>query len=164
MDETKKYTAIHFDIGFDYVETMGLRIKNGRSFQRTLKTDQEKAVIVNEAFVNQMGLFGLISLTISKRMKEISIRKVLGASAYDIIQFINKDFMILIILASVIALPGSYFTLTYIFDGLFKYNCGVGSLALIVSFVFVIATALLTVSSLVYKAAISNPSDNLRFE
>lgn len=280
MDESKKYAAIHFNVGFDYLETMGLRLKNGRSFDRALTTDQGQAVIVNETFVNQMGwlnatdkkisienktydvigvvedfhyqifmdkiepvlfqiapenmflylaikikagkekqvseflqqtwrllipaspytgffqdeifscylqmmdmisaisitgsiiflfitcmgLFGLISLTISKRMKEISIRKVLGASGYNIIQFINKDFIVLLLLAAVIALPASYLLLTHILDALIEYNCGVSSLALVFGFLGVMATALLTVSSLVYKAAISSPSGNLRFE
>ena len=278
--EAKKHAVVHFDVGLDYVETMGLRINNGRSFLRTLNIDQNQAVIVNETFVNQMGwknvidkrisvenktydvigvvedfhyqvftekiepvllriapeqmfnyltirvkagkekqvweflqatwrqlipatpygafyqdeifnfyldtmdrasiinitwsiifliitcmgLFGLITLTISKRIKEISIRKVLGASVYDIIRFINKDFIILLIIASLIALPGSYLILTFLLDTFIKYNCGVGPLALIFSFMCVIVTALLTVSSLLYRAATSNPSDNLRFE
>jgi putative ABC transport system permease protein len=87
-----------------------------------------------------------------------------AASLPNIIQLVTRDFIILIVIASVIALPTTYFLLDFLLDALIEYNVGVGPLALILAFAFVFSAALLTIFSQVYKAATSNPVDSLRVE
>ncbi len=278
--ETGNHAVVRFDVGFDYVETMGLRLIEGRSFRRELSTDEDSALLVNRTLVTAMGwqtgvgktieledktyhisgvvqdfhyesfdkkiepvvlsvstpgafnylavkvgagsgaevdtfckqawaklipsapyrgyfqedvfavylqimdnltvinigwasvflfitcigLYGLVSLNIEKRIKEIGIRKVFGASFGSIVTLVAKHFIVLLIVAAWIALPATYFMLNLLLDLLMPYHAGVGLSSLLLALVIVSAAALLTVSLQVYKAAVSNPAQTLRAE
>lgn len=114
--------------------------------------------------ISCMGLFGLAAQNISRRMKEISIRKVLGASVFGVAQLVNRGFVILLVIASIIAAPLSYVMLNALLDSLFPYHAAIGATPLIVSFVVLVLTALLTISSQVNKVVHANPADVLRNE
>ncbi|MCK5147888.1 ABC transporter permease [bacterium] len=274
------YEVVRFAVGFEYVETMGLRLKEGRFFMKDSQKDKSQSVLVNECFVtamhwdnamgqkimlnqkpvyvvgivqdfhyatfmheiepvimtiadqsefnylailarpgsanavmdkmkelwrvhfpdlpfmgfyqdqhfdyyNQMmdavakssagtsliallitcmGVLGMVSMDISRRMKEISIRKVLGASNIAVAGLVNKGFVRLIIVASFIAIPSSYFLINMFLDSLWKYHRTLDATPFIVALCVIVIAAFLTISSKVYQALVTNPVSFLRNE
>lgn len=114
--------------------------------------------------ISCMGLFGLISVNIVKRMKEISIRKVLGASVPNITHLLNKDLFRIMILASIIAAPIGYFLNNGLLSASYEFHASITIVPFVVAGVVMILTSLITVFSQIYKAAKSNPIDTLRIE
>ena len=110
-----------------------------------------------------LGLFGLASFTAEQRTKEIGIRKVLGASVESLATLLSKDFIILVIIAILIASPIAwYFMKNWLQDFAYRVNInwwtfGIAGLAALV-------IALITVSFQAIKAALANPIKNLRTE
>lgn len=276
----QKYDVRRFQIGYDYPETMGLRLQHGRSFDRNMRTDLEDAILVNDTFVAQagltepigkpviyedrtlmiigvvkdyhykdfyqpiqpvllqltdtpnfqflsvrvragavaqtadlieqtwqrlfpdspytgffqdsvfddfyrqnsaririsgfmagmtlllscMGLFGLATLNVAKRMKEFSIRKVLGATLFDITRVFNRDLFWLLAGATLVAGPISYVMMNTLLDAIFSYRISLDASLFIFSAASLFLTALLTVSSQIYRVVVSNPVDALRVE
>jgi putative ABC transport system permease protein len=110
-----------------------------------------------------MGLFGLASFAIEQRIKEIGIRKVLGASIMGIIRLLSKDFIKLILIAIVIAIPVGWYAMNkWLQDFAYKINISWWIFAVAGAMVLVIG--LLTVSIQATKAAVTNPVKNLRTE
>ncbi|WP_420387922.1 ABC transporter permease [Roseivirga sp.] len=111
-----------------------------------------------------LGLLGMGVYTAETRLKEISIRKVLGASESSLVQLLVKGFMLLLLIAAIIAIPSTY----YIFDQIVladqvnRISIGLNELGLGVLFIF--AIGLLTIGSQIWKAARSNPASTLRNE
>lgn len=276
----EKHEVVRFDVGMGYLETIGLRLKQGRFFRSDLSTDLDSALIVNERFVQEMGwqqavdqtlrfenrffnvigvvedfhhdfffepiqpafirltpvesykffstrvktgtgiaslkalqniwqrqfpdrvynaffqdsvfengfrnnmtmtkifsatailtlviscmgLFGLVTLMISNRMKELSIHKVMGASVTQISLLITKRYVTLLSLAMILALPSSYIFIKMLLDGVYRYHMPLGPLPFFWACLVVFATAFATVAAQVYKAATQNPIDAIRYE
>lgn len=114
-------------------------------------------------FIACMGLFGLATLVVVRRTKEIGIRKVLGADVSRIVLLLSKDFLLLVIIASVIAFPLAYWGLNKWLQD-FAYRIPVPWLAFIGSALLALIVALLTVSFQAVKAAWMNPVKSLRTE
>ena len=110
-----------------------------------------------------LGLFGLSSYTASQRIKEIGIRKVLGASVKDITAMLSKDFLKLVIIAIVIAIPLVWWTMNmWLHDFTYRITISVG--VFMISGGIALIIAMLTVSFQAIKAAIANPVKSLRTE
>jgi ABC-type antimicrobial peptide transport system permease subunit len=130
--------------------------------------DEKTAWLVNAAmiitiFISCMGLFGLGMFTAQRRTKEIGIRKVLGASVSDIAVMLSKDFLILVLLAFLVASPiAYYFSHQWLKD--FVYRTNISFWIFLLAGSAIIVVALLTVSFQAFKAAIANPVTNLRTE
>jgi putative ABC transport system permease protein len=114
-------------------------------------------------FISCLGLFGLASLLLEQKKKEIGIRKVLGASTAGVMFLLSKRFMRIILVANVIAVPVSYFA-TKIFLNLFVYRTKLDLGMVLGTVVFTFVAALLTISYQVIKTALSNPIDSIRYE
>ncbi len=114
--------------------------------------------------ISCMGLFGLVTLMISKRMKELSVRKVLGASMSQIAKMISKRIFILIASSLLFAIPGSYIFLTQLLDGMYRYHMKIGVSPFLLAGAVVALTTLVTIASQIYRAAARNPIDALRCE
>ncbi|MBX2819361.1 MAG: ABC transporter permease [Rhodothermaceae bacterium] len=110
-----------------------------------------------------MGLFGLAALTVAGRMKEIGIRKVLGASVANVITLVSKDFALLVILGIVISVPIAYYVMQQWLEG-FAYRITLGPSVFIIACITALGIAVLTVSYQSVKAALSNPVDSLARE
>ncbi len=278
--DAAKHEVVRFDVGLDYLETIGVRLKEGRFFSSDLGTDLDSAMVVNERFAREMGwsqavdqtvryenrlfyvigvaqdfhydfffeeirpvfmrlipeesynylsvrvsagtgaqsaaalrdlwqklfpdsvytaffqdsvfeqghrnnmtitkiftatavitlliscmgLFGLVTLMISRRLKEFGIHKVLGASVAQISLLITQRYALLLSAALLFGLPLSYFFLKALLDGVYKYHMPLGPLPFILAGLVVLFTAFLTVAAQVYKAAVGNPIDAIRYE
>jgi ABC-type antimicrobial peptide transport system permease subunit len=113
--------------------------------------------------ISCLGLFGLASFTAEQRTKEIGVRKVLGATVFNVWRLLSKDFVMLVIISLLIAVPTAYY---FMYNWLQNYEyrtelswwifagAGIGALSI----------TLLTVSFQAIKAAIANPVKSLRTE
>ena len=110
-----------------------------------------------------LGLFGLSTYTAERRTKEIGIRKVLGASVPSIISLLSKDFIILFILAILIATPSSWYIMNNWLNK-FAYRIGIGIEIFLFAGFIAITVAITTISWQSVKAARRNPVDSLRSE
>jgi putative ABC transport system permease protein len=114
-------------------------------------------------FIACMGLFGLVSHQVLQRTKEIGIRKVLGASVPAIVVLLSKDFLKLVLQASVIALPLTWYAMSRWLQD-FAYRIDLAWWVFVLSGVVALLIALLTVSIQSVKAALANPVKSLRNE
>jgi putative ABC transport system permease protein len=114
-------------------------------------------------FISCIGLFGLASLSAEKRAKEIGIRKVLGASVERIVTALSADFMKLVSLAAVIAIPAAWWAMNKWLED-YPYKIDLKSIMFFEAVGIVSCIALLTVSYQSVKAAIANPVKSLRTE
>ncbi|MGD8777486.1 MAG: ABC transporter permease [Ignavibacteria bacterium] len=132
------------------------------------KSDMRLEKIINSftfliLFVACLGLFGLASYTVEQRTKEIGVRKVLGASVYEITFMLAKDFLYLVLIANIIAWPVSYYLLNkWLTDFAYKINITVW--IFIASGLIALIVALIIVSYHAFKSALSNPVNALRTE
>lgn len=114
-------------------------------------------------FIACLGLFGLSAFTITQRVKEIGIRKVLGAGVKDIVLILSKDFMILVGVAAIIAFPVAWYAMhSWLND--FAYRIQIGWTVFVLAALIAAVTAFLTISFQAIKAALANPVKNLRTE
>ena len=114
-------------------------------------------------FIASLGLFGLATFNTMQRIKEIGIRKVLGASIPNILTLLSKEIIILIIAANVVAWPLAWYFMNKWLDT-FAYHIDMDVLVYILAAVAAILIALITVSAQTIKAAMSNPAKTLRYE
>ncbi len=110
-----------------------------------------------------LGLFGLVTYAAQQRTKEIGIRKVLGANVAGIVQMIARDFLKLVIIASLIAFPVAWWAMNKWLQG-FAYRINIQWWIFVLAGVIAIFIALITVSFQAIKAAMANPVDSLRSE
>jgi putative ABC transport system permease protein len=110
-----------------------------------------------------IGLFGLVTLAVEKRTKEIGIRKVLGASVGGIVGLISGDFLKLVILANLIAWPIAYFGMNAWLQD-FAYRTDVSPWIFAITGATTLVLAFLTLAVQAIRAALSNPVDALRYE
>lgn len=110
-----------------------------------------------------LGLLGLSAFTLAKKSKEISIRKVLGASAGQIVSLVTKEYFILILIACIIALPLAYYLMnTWLQSYVFRIELGWWFFVLPI--LGIIAIAAITVSWQSLRAAAANPAEALKAE
>jgi putative ABC transport system permease protein len=114
-------------------------------------------------FISCLGLFGLASFVAEQRTKEIGIRKVLGASVTNLWRMLSQDFVVLVIISSLLAVPLAYY---FISDWLkqFEYRTDVSWWVFLISVFGAVAITLLTVSYQAIKASLMNPVRSLRTE
>lgn len=122
-----------------------------------------KTFAVIAIFLSCLGLYGLASFMAVQRIKEVGIRKVLGASVSSVVYLFSKEFIILITVAFIIASPVAwYFMNKWLQDYVYRIN--IGWWIFIVGGISAIIIALITVSFQAVKAAIANPVKSLRSE
>jgi putative ABC transport system permease protein len=112
-------------------------------------------------FVSCLGLFGLASFTLEQTRKSVAVRKVLGASAANILFMMSRDFLKLVIIGMVIAAPVAWFAMNRWLQG-FAYNVGFGWIVFVYAAIAALAIAMATVSYHSLKAATSNPVNALK--
>jgi putative ABC transport system permease protein len=110
-----------------------------------------------------LGLLGLITFAAEQRAKEIGVRKVLGANAGDIVSMLSKDFLKLVFIASLIAIPLAWLAMNRWLQG-FAYRIQISWWILAIAALLAVLIALATIFYQAIKAAVANPVDSLRSE
>jgi putative ABC transport system permease protein len=137
-------------------------------FDRQYRAEKQVQVIVSLFTIMGMviaclGLFGLTSFSVEQRKKEIGIRKVLGSATHKILYLLVKDFLILVLIADVVALPVGWLSMNKWLQN-YAYRTNMSIWIFLLSGFAALAIALLTVSFQTIKAATANPVDSLRYE
>jgi putative ABC transport system permease protein len=114
-------------------------------------------------FISCLGLFGLASFVAERRKKEIGVRKVLGASVFNLWQMLSKEFAILIIISCAISIPFAWYYLHQWLQG-YQYRTEISVWVFIFSCCGALLITVLTVSFQAIKAALANPVKSLRTE
>ena len=114
-------------------------------------------------FVACLGLFGLAAFTAERRIKEIGVRKVLGASIHGLVGLLSKDFIKLVFWAALIAFPLAWWTMNN-WLSVFAYRIEIEWWVFVVAAAGAMSIALITVSFQAIKAALMNPVKSLRSE
>jgi putative ABC transport system permease protein len=120
-------------------------------------------ISILSASIAAMGLFGIATYSIQTRLKEVGIRKILGASSSSIVYMLGKGFMILILLSTVIGGGLSYFG-NQAWLNLFAYRVNFGLDVLGIAFLFIATIGALTIGFQTLRATATNPSEILRSE
>ena len=114
-------------------------------------------------FISSLGLLGMISFLVNQKTKEVGIRKVLGASIFNIVSLFSKEFILLVFIASAIAAPVAWYSMDqWLAD--FAYRIDLQAWFLIVAVLISAAITFTTIGYQSFKAAVSNPVDALRDE
>jgi putative ABC transport system permease protein len=138
------------------------------NFDRLYQSEQRQATIFTvfaciAIFIACLGLFGLSAFAISQRIKEIGVRKVLGANVQGIVALLSKDFLKLVGIAAVMAFPVAWFAMNnWLKD--FAYRVNIQWWVFVVAGILAAMIAFVTVSFQAIKAAVSNPVKSLRTE
>jgi len=137
-------------------------------YNKTYSAEQKTGTILNifsilTIFVACLGLFGLATYTAEQRTKEIGIRKVLGASVTQVTQMLSKEFLKLVLIASLIAFPAAWWAMNKWLQS-FAYRINMSWWVLAIAGFIALLIALLTVSFQAIKAAVANPVKSLRTE
>ena len=114
-------------------------------------------------FISCLGRLGLSSYTTSQRTKEIGVRKVLGASVFNITMLLSKDFVKLVFIANIIAWPIAYWIMKRWLEG-FAFRADIGLQTFLVAALAAFVIAIVTVSFQSIKAGLANPVNSLRHE
>jgi ABC-type antimicrobial peptide transport system permease subunit len=110
------------------------------------------------------GIFALASLNIAKRTKEIGIRKALGGSVQSIVTLLNKEFVIILLVAALAGSAAGYFLINALLDELYAYHIPVGTMSVIGCALLIFVVGIATTSTTILRAAAINPVDTLRNE
>ncbi len=111
-----------------------------------------------------LGLLGTVSFNAKKRVKEIGIRKVLGASVKSLVLLLSREFIMLMVIAAVITIPADYFLFSHLLANTQYYSIEIGFMEIFVSVLIMAVLGFGTILSQTLKAATANPADNLRTE
>lgn len=139
-----------------------------QDFDSQYEADQKRGRIfatfsILTIIITCLGLLGLTAFTTQQKQKEISIRRVMGASVIQVVNLIVKSYFWLALIATVVAFPIAYYFMNQWLQ-IFPFNSGLSILPFMVSAIFILATALLTATYHSAKAALAKPANNLRTE
>ena len=139
-------------------ETFAAQYRNDQRFARLFSVFAALAI-----FIACLGLFGLVTFTARQRTKEIGIRKVLGATVANIVSLLSKDFLKLVMIGFLVAVPIAWYTMHQWLED-FAYRIEIGAGVFLLAGLAALVIALATVSWQSIKAAIANPVNSLRDE
>lgn len=114
-------------------------------------------------FISFIGLFGLISFVATQRTKEIAIRKVLGASNFELIKMLNSSFLWMVAIANLVAWPIAYL-LVKKWLNTFEYRIDLSIWPFVIAMLISMVITLITVTVRSYRAATANTIDALKYE
>jgi putative ABC transport system permease protein len=113
--------------------------------------------------ISCLGVYGLVLFVVQCKVKEIGVRKVMGASVGNILKMICQDFAWLLVIGFVLAIPASYYLMTHWLEN-FIYHTNMDVVTYLISFVVVVVIVFVTISYQAVKASLANPINSLRSE
>ena len=139
-----------------------------QTFDAMYRTEQRLSVLFTiftgiAIFIACLGLFGLAAYTTEQKTKEIGIRKAMGATGFNIVSLLSKEFIRFVLIAFILAVVPAYFFVDHWLGG-FVYRINIEYGIFVLSGMAALIIALLTVSYQSLKAARINPSETLRYE
>jgi ABC-type antimicrobial peptide transport system permease subunit len=139
-----------------------------QEFQKKFITEELISKLTNifsalAIFICCLGLAGLASFTIEKRFREIGVRKVLGASVQQLLLLISKEFLKLVVVAFVIAVPLTYWLMNHWLQN-YQYRIHINGWLFVVVGIVMFTLTLVVVSLNTLRAAVANPVKSLRSE
>ena len=135
-----------------------------RKFNNEVRIGKLSSVFASLAIlISSLGLFGLASFVAERRTKEIGIRKVVGASIFSLWKMLSKDFVVLVIIACVVAVPSAYY-LMHQWLSAYEYRTEISWWVFGITGIGALAITLATVSYQAITAALMNPVNSLRSE
>jgi putative ABC transport system permease protein len=144
---------------YNFIDTQFAKLYDAEQRQESIFT----AFAFIAIFIACLGLFGLSAFTISQRIKEIGIRKVLGADVSSIVTLLSKDFLKLVGIAAVIAFPVAWYAMHKWLED-FAYRISIPWWTFLFAAIVAAIIAFITISFQAIKAAVANPVKNLRTE
>ena len=114
--------------------------------------------------LSAVGLFTLVSINILSRMKEIGVRKVLGASIPKITGLINRPFLIIVGISCILGSVAAYMLTGVLMGSIWTYHMSVGAVTIGIPVVMILLVSFLAITSKVLGAAKRNPVESLRYE
>jgi putative ABC transport system permease protein len=161
----------------DRIRQMWSQMAHGQSFAYSFMDDSFRHLYAAETqtgyiavtfavlaiLIACLGLFGLVTFAAEQRTREIGIRKVLGARVSTIVALITRDFLGLVVLASIIAFPIAGWAMSHWLQG-FAYRISIGWWIFAGAGLLAVLIALVTVSYQAIRAALTNPVESLRME
>ena len=174
---TVKIAGANFQEGLDHLQKVWKSFLPIRPFEYQFTSDRYQRLYEAEQrenqlftifsalaiFIASLGLFGLATFNTLQRIKEIGIRKVLGASVPNILGLLSKEIVILILIANAVAWPIAWFFMGKWLSS-FAYHINMNILAYLLAAASAVLIALLTVSAQTLRAAMSNPANTLKYE
>ena len=157
----KLYSKYHPGFPFDY------RFLDD-DFQKQYTAEKHVATLSKyfgglAILISCLGLFGLAAFTAERRFKEIGIRKVLGATARNVVIMLSTDFLKLVLIAIIIAFPLAWWATNQWLDS-FAYHIHINITVFFIAGILTILITLLTISFQAIKAALANPVNSLKSE
>lgn len=119
---------------------------------------------VVSVILSLIGLYTLVSLNIIKRTREIGIRKVLGASVFAIVKVMNRDFIIILLVASVLGSALGYYLSEMLLASIWTIYMDTSVISFIIPLFLIFLLSIVTLSGKVYGAATRNPVDSIKYE
>ncbi len=170
-----KFSTTNLTETLAQIESVWYEVANGAPFEHyfldenfaTLNAQESKLssillyLTALAVFIAFMGMFAMANMTIKDRLKEIAIRKVLGASVSGVSKMITQRFLILVLLANAIAIPLAYYMMQQWLEG-FAYRTNIGFMMFVLALASTLGVAWITVGYQSMRAAIINPIKNLR--
>jgi putative ABC transport system permease protein len=137
-------------------------------FSRQFEADEKRGLIFTlftllAILIACLGLFGLASYMVEHRTREIGIRKVFGAGEGVIVSLISKDFLLLITISIIIAVPVAYYFMSSWLQD-YVYRTRISVLLLILAALLTIVITFLTISYKAYQASVLNPAYSIKTE
>lgn len=159
VEEVYNQFVVDYPIEYEFLDS---------HFEELYKSDQQMGSVITivailSIFIGCMGLFGLASISINRRIKEIGIRKVMGASGQQLMYLLSRNFAVMILVSFLIATPFTYIFMSGWLDN-FAYRVQLNPLLFIGGGIMALVIALATVSYHVIKAVKSNPVKALKYE
>ncbi len=166
-----------FQKTIEYIKEIYTQYNPGADMEYTFLDDKLDTLYKNEAnmmelfsyfsllaiIIGCLGLFGLAAFTAEQKIKEIGIRKTMGASVINISFLLSKQFAKWVLIANIVAIPAVYYFMLGWLDN-FAYKTTIGIWIFISAVLISLLIAVLTVSLQTVKAAMANPADTLRTE
>ncbi len=122
------------------------------------------AMAILGGFLSIVGIFSLAKLNVAKRIKEISVRKVLGASLKELLYTINRSFVIVLSIALIVGSALGYLISDGVLGLIYKYYIDVSAMTVSISGIFIVILSLITITSAIVAPANANPVVGLREE
>jgi putative ABC transport system permease protein len=160
-----------------YLEDKWKEIQPLRPFEYSFLDDDIQSFYVDENRWNKilayssfftvliacMGIFGLTLITVNKRVKEIGIRKILGASVLNILKLVTTEFVVLVMIANIVAWPLAWVVMNKWLQN-FAYRVDFGFWSLLIPGIITAIVSFLTSGGYSLRAAVAKPADSLRYE